>query len=64
MKPSNCSYKPELLINVPLGMHHCPECGEMVVAGFAHPGIMEESDWEEFERLCKDDGDLEDLFND
>lgn len=34
-KPA-CTYKPELLVGVPLGMFHCPECGEMVVAGLPH----------------------------
>jgi hypothetical protein len=32
----DCKYKPELLVGVPLGMFHCPECGEMVVAGLPH----------------------------
>lgn len=32
-----CSYDPSTLIDVPLGMFHCPECGEMVLAGMAHP---------------------------
>ena len=31
-----CSYDPEPLIGVPLGMHHCPNCGTMVVAGIPH----------------------------
>jgi hypothetical protein len=28
----------------PIGQYHCPECGEMVLAGFAHP------DHDEFDR--------------
>ena len=32
-----CSYDPSPLINVPLGMFHCPKCGEMIIAGMAHP---------------------------
>ena len=32
-----CNYKPEELINIPMGMFHCPECGEMVLTGAAHP---------------------------
>lgn len=32
-----CSYDPSQLIGVPIGMFHCPECGEMVVAGMPHP---------------------------
>lgn len=29
-----CPHDP---VNVPGGMYHCPECGEVVVAGFPHP---------------------------
>jgi len=32
-----CSYDPEILKGQPIGMFHCPECGEMVVAGMPHP---------------------------
>ena len=32
-----CSYDPSPLIGLPIGMFHCPECGEMVVAGIEHP---------------------------
>lgn len=32
-----CPYEPEHLRGVPLGMHHCPLCGEMVVAALPHP---------------------------
>lgn len=31
-----CSYKPETLIGAPLGMFHCPECGDMQLAGAPH----------------------------
>ena len=31
-----CSYKPQDLLNVPVGMHHCPRCGEMQIAGIPH----------------------------
>lgn len=33
---ANCEEKPELLINTPLGMYHCPDCGAMIVAGMPH----------------------------
>ena len=33
----SCEFKPEELVNVPMGMFHCPECGEMVLAGYPHP---------------------------
>ena len=34
---ANCNEKPEELINAPIGMYHCPDCGAMVVAGVKHP---------------------------
>lgn len=36
---SLCSEKPELLIGQPIGMYHCPDCGEMVLAGMPHPKV-------------------------
>lgn len=40
-----CSFNPRLLIGVPIGMFHCPECGDMVVAGTRHtPPWCEEMD--------------------
>lgn len=38
----NCLEKPELLINVPLGMYHCPDCGGMILAGVQHHEICKE----------------------
>jgi hypothetical protein len=36
---SPCTYRPELIpSSIPLGMFHCPACGEMVLAGLPHPG--------------------------
>jgi hypothetical protein len=32
-----CPFESEHLIGVPMGMDHCPLCGEMYVAGFTHP---------------------------
>jgi len=34
---SKCSYDPRIVEGHALGMYHCPECGEMVVAGIDHP---------------------------
>jgi hypothetical protein len=31
-----CGHDPEKTTG-PLGMYHCPECGEMVLAGAPHP---------------------------
>jgi hypothetical protein len=49
MKPSLCTHNP-LVTQGTIGMYHCPECGEMVLAGMEHPGIMEAKDWEEMHR--------------
>lgn len=33
-----CSFDPKTIgSDVPIGMFHCPECGEMVIAGMDHP---------------------------
>lgn len=34
-----CPFDPsdDLYINAPIGMFHCPLCGEMVLAGMPHP---------------------------
>ena len=35
---TSCPYKPELIPkDVPMGLFHCPDCGNMVIAGWAHP---------------------------
>lgn len=36
-----CNGKPELLVGVPLGQYHCPDCGAMVLAGVPHPSVCE-----------------------
>ena len=45
-----CPEDPEALVGQPIGMYHCPDCGEMVVAGCKHPGILEPKDFEEMKR--------------
>lgn len=50
MKPTNCTFKPEEVIG-PIGMFHCPECGSMELAGLPHSGILEDSDYNELDRL-------------
>ena len=35
-KITECSYDPKGLVNVPIGMFHCPECLTMVLAGQEH----------------------------
>lgn len=32
-----CEHDPKTMAGQPVGMYHCPECGEMVVAGMDHP---------------------------
>lgn len=40
-----CSYDPTLEKGQPIGMFHCPQCGEMVVAGFPHPDYTFDDPW-------------------
>ena len=35
--PPKCEEKPELLVGMPLGQYHCPDCGAMVIAEVKHP---------------------------
>lgn len=43
MPPSPCPYNPEVLKDAPIGMFHCPLCGEMQIAGLPHLPPEEES---------------------
>ena len=64
MLPATCSFDPKTTHGA-IGMFHCPECGEMVIASMDHPGIMEESDWEEFQKAMDkkfEEQDDEDVF--
>jgi hypothetical protein len=36
VKQDKCPFEPEHLKEVPMGMFHCPVCGEMVLAGLPH----------------------------
>jgi len=38
----SCPYEPERLVGCPIGMFHCPLCGEMVLAGLPHPRVTDE----------------------
>ncbi|MCA9366907.1 hypothetical protein KC887_01415 [Candidatus Kaiserbacteria bacterium] len=31
-----CTHDPRIYKDLPIGMYHCPECGEMVIAGLEH----------------------------
>lgn len=36
-RESECDYDPrEIPLGTPTGMFHCPDCGEMVIAGMEH----------------------------
>jgi hypothetical protein len=54
MKPNICTHDPRQTFG-PIGMYHCPECGEMQIAGFEHTGIMEDEDWEELEKKLENE---------
>lgn len=32
-----CTFDPTAYAGLPIGMFHCPQCGEMVIAGMEHP---------------------------
>jgi hypothetical protein len=34
---TKCAHDPREMNGQPIGMYHCPECGEMVIAGYPHP---------------------------
>ncbi len=36
-REKKCPYDPKEMRGLPIGMFHCPECGEMVIAGMDHP---------------------------
>lgn len=44
---TKCAFDPKIYANQPIGMLHCPECGEMVVAGMDHP------DWDNLDESAK-----------
>ena len=46
----NCSHDPRKTTG-PIGMYHCPECGDMVLAGLHHPPSEEDIDWDDPEVL-------------
>lgn len=42
-----CPFDPSIYVNVPLGMFHCPLCGDMIVAGLPHPPSLSSLDFSE-----------------
>ncbi len=48
----NCTFDPSDLVGVPLGMFHCEQCGEMVLAGSKHPSpCTDHFDYSELENV-------------
>jgi len=47
----SCPHDPKIYKGMPIGMYHCPECGEMVLAGLDHPEPMPEPTSEELRAL-------------
>ena len=43
--PAKCGHDPREMAGQPIGMFHCPECGEMVIAGMPHPDYSEDPEW-------------------
>ena len=54
-----CPYEPDRDGPTPMGMYHCPLCGEMVLAGCPHPKQPSEEDWEELRKLSQEVDDEE-----
>lgn len=49
-----CPFDPTIYKDSPMGMFHCPWCGEMQMAGMAHlPGQYIETDEEEYAELVE-----------
>ncbi len=46
-----CTHDPRLYKGYPVGMYHCPECGEMVVSGVEHPQSVSEFEDTEYVTL-------------
>jgi hypothetical protein len=42
-----CTFDTMSFVDMPLGMFHCPVCGNMVVAGVPHP------DWDRLDELLE-----------
>ena len=63
MIKSTCPHDPTKTSG-PIGMYHCPDCGEMQIAGFAHAGIMEQQDWDDFDRRLNNMDELESFTDD
>ena len=49
---AQCPFDPKIYgSDVPIGMFHCPYCGEMVLAGFDHVPYMTEFDRDDYHAM-------------
>lgn len=46
----SCTFDPTVYAGAPIGMFHCPDCGEMVIAGLAHPETVDQQEYPEENR--------------
>jgi hypothetical protein len=47
-----CDEKPETLLGQPIGMYHCPDCGEMVLVGYEHPYLCKKCKDQLYRNMC------------
>ena len=52
--PEQCPYDPTPLMGEPIGMFHCPLCGDMVIAGLPHPPPWTEVMDEEYRKYLEE----------
>lgn len=66
LKTWRCSYRPEIEtpLGTPLGMYHCPECGEMVLAGLPHMPALEDMEGPSIEEQLADGPPIEPPLDD
>ena len=46
---ADCTFDPKTCAGLPIGMFHCHECGEMVMAGMDHPPPMSDLELDEYD---------------
>lgn len=52
MKDSNCPHDPRLMLGA-IGMYHCPECGEMQIAGLEHMPLLDDEEYNDLVKINK-----------
>ena len=58
-----CPYDPQIYVNQPIGMFHCPYCGEMQLAGLPHLPFQIEVDEEEYKEMIEEVEELRKAFS-